>query len=199
VAPRTLVQTSLTINPPLHPSTTHSLSPPISRFCPFSVINATPSCRFTRMARVPRHHLSRALSRTVLSRTLPHDQCLCWSTRVMRMPRHHRLHAHVCVRHSRSQSLAVVARRYSSHIRSPVFTRTQNCLAFHTSILAFACWFAHIDSRTSGMSSHSTRNITLPLFQEFFSQSRSQCMADVTVRVRLNMNPHCPFSLSSLG
>ena len=116
-----------------------------------------------------RHHISRALSCTVLSRTLPCDQCLCWSTWVMRVPRHHRLHAHICMRHSCSQSLAV-ARQYSSHIRSPMFTRTQNCLTFHTSILAFACWFTHIDSRTAGMSSHSTRNVTLPLSQEFFSQ-----------------------------
>jgi hypothetical protein len=45
---------------PLCLSTTHSLSPSISKLCLFSVIDATPSCHFTWVACVPHHHLSHA-------------------------------------------------------------------------------------------------------------------------------------------
>ena len=78
----------------------------------------------------------------------------------------------------------------------------QTCLTFHTSILAFACLFVHINLCTLGMGLHSTQNIILLLFQECSRnvlQSCSQCMADVTVHVRLNMKLHHLFSLSSLG
>ena len=113
---------------------------------------------------------------------------------VMRVPRHHHLHMHVCVQHSHWHS--------SQHSLTHVHAHMQTCLAFHISILVFTFWFAHIDSHTSGMGSHSTRNIILPLFQEFSRnvlQSHSQCMADITVCARLNMRPHHLFSLSSLS
>ena len=139
---------------PLYLSTTHSLFPSISRLCPFSVIDAMPSYCCTWAAHMPLHiHFAySALTHTS-------SQHLCWSTWVMHVPHHQCLHVHVCVQHSCPQSLAVTHRhssQHSQHLLTHVHTRTQTCLAFHTSILVFVCWFTHINLRTSGMGLHST-------------------------------------------
>src|SRR5882762_778814 len=198
MAPRTLMQMSLTIkfypfiHPPpilsphqyldfiffyhrhnaillLHSGGTHATSPPFMCTFAYSALMHTPS------------------------------QHLCWSTWVMHVLHHHRLCATFPPTIPRSHTPTFISTfamfiHPCSHAHRPV--------SFFIYPLWCSCAGSHTLIRMSGMGSHSARNVILPLFQEFSHnvlQSRSQCMADITVRIRLNMKPHCLFSLSSLS
>ena len=179
LAPRALKQTSLTINTP-RSSTTRSLSSSTSKRHPPSVVDAIPSCRFARATRVPRHHLSHALSHTTpspshslaittcysLSPSIfePHPPFIVDTTPsvriilVMLVPRHRRSH---------TLSLATFAhpssRTHTSDIHIPVSQFSY--IYSNIRVLVRARRFAHVGH---GLAFNPTRHT--PAHSRLFSQ-----------------------------
>jgi len=153
---------------PFYPSTTHSLSPSISRLYLFlSSTQCHPVASLRRHAcHITTFHVHFRVqcshAHSLATPVLVHlgDACATSPPFVCNIPTHNpsqshtNIHLNIC------------------NVHSPMFTCTQTCLIFHISTLVFVCWFTHIDSHVGHGLAFSPKCHTSTLSRIF-----SQCFA----------------------